>query len=78
MASATVEFFTPYQMARRRGLSLNRVLWLLRGRTDIKPVGVANGRQLYDEAAVEEVATVLRRIDEARALMKPPAERVAG
>lgn len=50
------------EIARRLGVPSHRVEYILRTR-DIPPKGIAGNCRVYEEAAVERIAEILRSID---------------
>lgn len=55
-------FLTVGTIARRLNESLHRVEYAIRTR-DIEPAGIAGNLRIFNEDAIEQVATALREID---------------
>ncbi len=61
-------FPTVGQIAKRLGVPSHRITYVIETR-GIKPLGVAGQARVFTEAAVDHIASELRRIDEDRGIL---------
>jgi hypothetical protein len=73
MANDTPQLRTAGVIAAELDAPLNRVLYVLRTRAHlIKPIGRAGVLRLYDRAAVDEVRSALREMDQRQNTTRHP------